>query len=357
MKEFTQGSFFDGHSSQPFRVYAGFSADQKKIIFESTEINSTEWLISDLTPELTGSRITLRPLLDSEKVLIVEDGKFAETFFDYFRKTGRGSFYHRFIHPGSKYHISLVLGIALFISAGYFYLIPWLAEKAVDAMPVTYDEYLGKTFYENVISGEQTDSAATKALNAFGDQINFGTNRKLNFTVIESKEVNAFALPDGNIVVYSGILKKLKSYPQLAALLSHESSHVIYRHSMKEMCRNLSGYMVLSLITSDANGIMSVLASNVNRLHNLSYSRKFEQEADEKGFYCMTKNRIDPEGMMELFQILKQSESEEVPEFLSTHPLTQARIDYSKKLINSVNYTASENDTLKKFFGEIESSL
>jgi Zn-dependent protease with chaperone function len=354
MQEFTEGLFFNGKSSEPFRVYVGFSNDQKKIVFESTDIAPTEWLISELTTDLVGSRITMKLLLNSDKVLIVDDSSFAEIFFDNYRKSGKGSF-NRFIHAVSLFHIGIVLGVALLISAGYYFFIPWLGEKAVDVMPVYYDEILGKTFFENGINGEKTDSVSSVELNDFAAELNFGTKRKLNFTIVKSTEINAFALPDGNIIVYSGIIKQLTSYTQLAALLSHEVSHVVYRHSMKELCRNLSGYIVLSLITSDANGIMSVLATHVNKLNNLSYSRGFEKEADEKGFYCLQKNGIDPKGMTELFDILKSSESVEIPEFLSTHPLTEARIKNLENLIELANYPVIENEKLKKLFEQIES--
>ena len=74
----------------------------------------------------------------------------------------------------------------------------------------------------------------------------------------------------------------MKSYDQLVALLGHEVSHVNNRHSIKILTRNLAGYMMISLVFSDLNGIMSVLAENAQQLRSLSYSREFEEEADEQ---------------------------------------------------------------------------
>ncbi len=349
-----EGIYFDGHTSSPFKVSVGFDKSHTKIVFESEQVTRREWHISEVVPDLTGGKITIRPLLDSEKTLIVDDGIFSEKFFEHFRKTGRGNFYHRFIHAGSLLHIGIVLFIVALIAAAYFFLVPWLSEKAVTMLPVSYDESLGRTYYDNLMSLEKIDSGRTEVLNEFAKQISFNAGRSLNFTVVESKEINAFALPDGNIVVFSGILKEIDTYQQLSALLAHEASHVIYRHSMKELCRSVSGLIIISIISSDANGIMAVLAGHANNLNNLSYSRSFEKEADEKGFRFLVKNNIDPHGMLELFEVLKKNETAEVPEFLSTHPLTNARIANARKLIESGSFDVQENEVLKEKFLQLK---
>jgi predicted Zn-dependent protease len=93
---------------------------------------------------------------------------------------------------------------------------------------------------------------------------------------------------------------------------------------------------------------MAVLASHANNLNNLSYSRPFEKEADEKGYELLEENQIDPRGMIELFEILKDNEKTEIPEFLSTHPLTKDRIQNAKELIKQKNYP--DHAKLKKDF-------
>ena len=76
----------------------------------------------------------------------------------------------------------------------------------------------------------------------------------IKFSVINSETVNAFALPDGNVVVFTGIIDLMDDYDELAGLIGHEVAHVNNRHSMRMMCRNLAGYIFLSAVLSDVNG-------------------------------------------------------------------------------------------------------
>jgi beta-barrel assembly-enhancing protease len=122
---------------------------------------------------------------------------------------------------------------------------------------------------------------------------------------------------------------------ELVGLIGHEAAHVNNRHSMKMLCRNLSGYLFISTVLGDVNGVMAVLGDNVNTLQSLSFSREYEREADEEGFAIVTKNHVNPKGMVTLFQRLQQEHSIEMPEFLSTHPVTKDRIMTIKTMIAS----------------------
>ena len=97
---------------------------------------------------------------------------------------------------------------------------------------------------------------------------------------------------------------------------------------MKILFKSVAGYFIISLLMNDVNGIMASLAQNANSLENLRYSRSFEKEADISGFEMLRQNHVDPHGMISLFQLLKNHEKVDMPGFLSTHPVTQDRIDY-----------------------------
>jgi predicted Zn-dependent protease len=104
----------------------------------------------------------------------------------------------------------------------------------------------------------------------------------------------------------------------------------------------------------DVNGVMAVLGDNVNTLQSLSFSREFEREADEDGFAIVTKNKVNPKGMVTLFKRLQEEHSIEVPEFLSTHPITKDRIETIKTLIDSKKYTYEQNTNLKSIFEKLK---
>ena len=123
---------------------------------------------------------------------------------------------------------------------------------------------------------------------------------------------------------------------------------------MKMLCRNLSGYIFISAVLSDVNGIMAVIGDNVHNLQSLSYSRQFEQQADEQGTNLMILNGINPKGMTDLFTRLQSSEKVVVPAFISSHPITTDRIVHIKKLINRSPQHYTFNPTLAKLFQKVK---
>jgi beta-barrel assembly-enhancing protease len=146
----------------------------------------------------------------------------------------------------------------------------------------------------------------------------------------------------------------MESSDDLVALLGHEASHVNHRHSIKMLCRNLAGYLVVSLIFSDINGIMAVLADNALQLHSLSYSRAFEHEADEQGLKIVMNNKINPSGMVKLFENLEKESEISIPKIFSTHPLTNERKESIKKIISVTAHEVKPNAKLNAIFARIK---
>ncbi len=142
----------------------------------------------------------------------------------------------------------------------------------------------------------------------FASNIDFETSRKLTFKVVNDSEVNAYALPNGTILVHSGILDKISNYEQLAALLGHEATPRERKTQYQNSFQAISGYIIVSAVTGDVNGIMSTIADNANQLNNLSYSRDFEESSDAGSYQILRKNKINPKGLEELFSILKEKE-------------------------------------------------
>ena len=134
----------------------------------------------------------------------------------------------------------------------------------------------------------ETDEEMTALVNEFAANIEFNTEYPINITVVNENVVNAFAIPGGQIVVFDGLLSKMTCKEELAALLAHEVAHVHHRHSLKSMCKSLAGALFVSLVFGDAEGISSILVENSNALMDLSYSRKLELEADNKGCLLYT---------------------------------------------------------------------
>jgi predicted Zn-dependent protease len=183
---------------------------------------------------------------------------------------------------------------------------------------------------DSFISASKKDEELSRLLNEFVGEINFNTSYPITITAVKSEEVNAFALPGGTIVVFDKILREINSAEELAALLSHEVAHIEYRHSLKSLSRSISGYIFVSLLFNDINGVTTALVDNANTLNNLSFSRSLEAEADNRALKTLDDNRLSQKGLVDLFETLDAEDSYNFLKFLSTHPLTRDRIQSAK---------------------------
>lgn len=240
----------------------------------------------------------------------------------------------------------------------WFYVIPWVAEKSVALVPTDLEIEMGKNLGEAISSQEKINDSATYYVNKFVAQLSLDDTYPIHASVIESKELNAFALPGGQIFIYSGILEKMNSYEELVALLGHEVSHVTNQHSLKSIFRSAAAGFILSSVMGDASGMSSAVLSQINEFKQLDYSRDLETEADDKGYEIMLENKVNPEGMLDLLKVLKKAGGEQpgLMKYLSTHPDTDSRIDHiaAKKEVNS---EFPLNPSLEKAFERIQATL
>lgn len=251
----------------------------------------------------------------------------------------------------------LIIGIVVLVVAVAVYVlaVPALAERLANTIPVSVEEDMGESSYKTMIAGEQIDEDKTRLLNSFFKTLHYNSNYPIRITVVKNNVVNAFALPGGRIVVYTGIINKMDKPEEMVALLSHEYSHVQLKHSTKAMCRTLSSYIVLSALAGDAGGITTALVQNADQLKQLSYTRSLEEEADREGMKLMEQNRIDLTGMRKLFNALKAEEKDNtVPGFLSTHPLTDKRIAAVTSQIQKRTFTPQPHPELDSLWQQIK---
>lgn len=350
----TSAIYFDGISSTPQKIELILDEQQAELVFLSDTINSHKWAIEEISFEHIGDMLEIRQVTNTSSVVKVKDADFITGFLTFLNKNGQVGWYYRLLHLGMKAYIGMALIILGLIVSGYLVVIPWVAEKAVLIIPQSYDMNMGNTFYHEYVSENDIDSTKTAALNLFAEQLKLNNTGELHFTVVNSTTVNAFALPNGDIIVYTGLIDLMKDYEELAGLIGHEVSHVNNRHSMKMLCRNLAGYIFISAVLSDVNGIMAVIGDNVHNLQSLSYSRQFEQQADEEGTLMMIQNHINPGGMTDLFTRLQTEEKVIIPTFISSHPITTDRIKTINKLIQQKSYRNINKPGLEKLFREVK---
>ena len=243
--------------------------------------------------------------------------------------------------------------VAGILVASYFLLVPWLSERLASNVSIKTEERFGNAVFDALDITQQQDQEATALLNDFFKEMKIPTEYNVRITVVGGDVVNAFALPGGNIVVYGALLKELKTYPELAALLSHEFIHINDRHSTRSVFRQLGSRIFLSLLFGKFGNVTAILVDQADRFKSLKYSRGLEKEADLGGLSLLKERNIDHEGFVRLFQHLKlRCQDPAMPEFFESHPDIDRRIDYIRDA--SKDSRVEDNPELRAIFEKIK---
>ena len=167
-----------------------------------------------------------------------------------------------------------------------------------------------------------------------------GVNERLVVTLVDSRLLNAFAVPGGVVGVNAGLFTTAPEEDEFASVLAHELGHLAQRHYARRMERveetqlptmaaMLAG-MVLAAGGGGSAGIAAMMGTQAAFIQDqLAYSRRFEQEADRVGLGAMAKAGYDPQAMPDMFRTLQKLaalQGGNPPEFLLTHPVTESRI-------------------------------
>jgi predicted Zn-dependent protease len=160
---------------------------------------------------------------------------------------------------------------------------------------------------------------------------------EFRFHVIESKEINAFALPGGNVFMFTGLYDRIRTEDELAAVMGHELTHVRkqhWAHMAAAQAKRQAGLAVILGLAHAGQGWQSV-AGIADTLLTLRYSRKDEDQADTGGLQDMVAAGYNPQGMLDLFHTLQEAAgSGGGPAFLADHPLTKTRIQHTQERID-----------------------
>ncbi len=260
-----------------------------------------------------------------------------------------------------KQRLFFLLAFLGLLLIGFYFLIlsfvPWLGAKVIGIQQEIEigDKLRAAMLAQARIVGEEQDTAGTRELQAFANELALSHSYPIRVTLLKSNTVNAYALPGGNVVVYTGLLRKIKTPEALAALLAHECTHVNERHSLRSMLRSAATGIVVSVLFSDATGISAALVGNAQTLNGLRYSRSLEEEADHKGMELLLKNEVALDGMRQLMLTLK--EEGDLPgnlSFLSSHPLTGKRLKEAERYIKDHPQKAVQRKDLQVVFERLK---
>lgn len=225
----------------------------------------------------------------------------------------------------------VVGGSLLALVLGLWFGSDVLVELAVDRIPIEWEQKLGESAYRDFLGGQEVMqegpavAAVEEMTRRLASQIPDSPYR-FKVTVVKSDVVNAFALPGGSVMVFTGLIKKAERPEEVAGVLAHELNHVLQRHGLERIVKQLGFIAVASIIFGNQQGLGQMMKQLGVELMTLKFGRAQETEADLTGLQLLHRAKIDPSGMITFFERLAEKDEGRV-ELLSTHPMSGSRAE------------------------------
>lgn len=226
--------------------------------------------------------------------------------------------------------------------------LPSMGDSAGAALSSEQERQLGEAFMRSVRQSLNVidDPEVASYIQSLGQRLvsrSPDAQGQFTFFVVAAPSINAFAGPGGFIGVHSGLIIATRSESELAAVLAHEIAHVTQRHiartveEAQRMTLPAAAAVLAALIIGSQNaelGQAALAASTAGQIqHQINFTRANESEADRVGMQILANTDFDPRSMPSFFERLQQTNrllGSRPPEFLSTHPVTEARISESR---------------------------
>ncbi len=258
------------------------------------------------------------------------------------------SFFNRLLIKNKKVFATVFIITPLSLWIVLSSVLPIISNSIVKRIPDSSKSYISeqifKDFSENYfIKSSLTESQKTGIINNFNDSLDrLGLDKnkyKLFFFKAEEIGINAFAFPDGKIVMTDSMVLLLEDNPNaLLSILLHEVGHVENNHGLKLMVESLGYGIVISYLIGDIQGFTEILSTTGIFLMQASFSREHEIEADMFSLESLNKLGLTKDNFIYAFEkISDQNELEDFEKYLkyiSTHPITDDRIKLAEEYKN-----------------------
>ena len=249
----------------------------------------------------------------------------------------------------------LLIIIAFF---GLFYglsQIDWVNEFHVKKIRSSSENKIGDLIWDEISSTETviTNDSISKTLDKLIDPIcknNKIERDSLKVHIIEKDDINAFALPNKHLVVYTGLITECKNQEALQGVLGHEIAHIENNHVMKKLSKEIGLSVLLSASTGGKGSV--VVKEILKSLSSSAYDRTLEKEADMASVDYLLNANINPEPFADFMsELAQQKDLSDSLYWVSSHPESEERakyiLDYLKgkkyKKVATLSSTAWEN--------------
>lgn len=206
----------------------------------------------------------------------------------------------------------------------------WMAVFNIDDDTIDLEEKLGEYLYDNMKEeyGEVKDSLTTTVLEQLIQHLieeNDLDPGSVKLHVMDDDLVNAFAMPDGHILLFRGLVDKAENQYAVAGVLAHEMAHVQERHVMKKLIKEVGLSVLITMTTGDKGPQVAQQVTQL--LTSTAFDREMEREADEMAVSYLVEANMSPEPLADfLYELsLEQDDLVHKLSWLSTHPNLEER--------------------------------
>jgi len=245
---------------------------------------------------------------------------------------------------GQKRGVFLALAVVLGIPLTVYALKEPLIDAAVAVTPTAVDAKIGDLMHATL---SRVDSGpAVEGVRAIGARLLATApphDHNFRFEVVKNASINAFAAPGGVVVVHTGLIAAARSPEELAGVMAHEITHVLHRHSMRQLVFKLGVVAAFEVLIGGADGLAGLITEAGLVLSDLGFSRDQERDADDGGLALLKAAKIPGEGMASFFDHLADKEGA-APALLSTHPASKDRAETLRARITAWEATPIEVD-------------
>lgn len=244
----------------------------------------------------------------------------------------------RLIHHLESKSIYILPALAIIIAVIYIflsYILPYSSKKIAYSIPQNIASQIGRGTLETLDKlalepsklNQAKQEEIQKAFKKMSSSLKGLPPLILTFRYSDKIGPNAFALPDGTIVMTDQLVLLAHNNKELLAILAHEIGHIKNRHAIRLVLQNSAVFVVLTTLTGDATSASSILSALPTMLIESSYSRDLEAEADDYAMEVMRSRGLELHHFADIMQRLSQGEIEsEGRRYLSSHPLSSSRI-------------------------------
>ena len=238
--------------------------------------------------------------------------------------------------------------------------ISWLQVFEVEKNSIRTEEKLGELYWKSIKSSEieVSNNIILNSVDSIIERIceTNGLNKdNFKMHVIQNSQVNAFALPGGHIIIYTGLINHNDNQDAVTGVICHELAHIELNHVMKKLVKEIG----LSALLSATSGIGGeVIQEGSKILSSLAFDRSLEKEADLKAIEYLKNANINPEPLANFLYLLAGEETGllESLAWIRTHPVSKERAEYIiAEIDNAEEYTSAiSNSTWQAVKMEIQ---